>query len=73
MESAITPSSFDPKWEKKSDTVWIVELEEDPETGELFMPIPMEAIKAQGWEIGDTLTWDYLPNGDLMLKKKTSE
>ena len=38
--------------------VWIVELEEDPETGDLIMPLPMELIESQGWKIGDTLVWD---------------
>ena len=31
--------------------VWIVELEEDPETGDLIMPLPMELIESQGWKL----------------------
>jgi hypothetical protein len=37
---------------------WVVTLEEDPETGDLIMPLPDEVLKSQGWEIGDTLVWD---------------
>ena len=37
---------------------WIVELEEDPETGDLMMPLPPAMLKELGWEIGDTLTWE---------------
>ena len=51
-------------------TTWIVELEEDPETGELVMPIPLEAIDASGWKIGDTLTWEISQDGEICLTKK---
>ena len=39
-------------------TTWIVELEEDPETGDLIMPLPMELMASLGWNIGDTLVWN---------------
>lgn len=58
MEKKIDPSDFEPKYERKSETVWIVELEEDPETGDIIMPLPTELMASQGWAIGDTLTWD---------------
>jgi len=48
----------DPKIEKISETTWIITLEEDPETGDLIMPLPDELLAAQGWEVGDTLVWD---------------
>ena len=57
MKSLIDPSVLEPKITRKSDTVWIVELEEDPETGDIVMPLPMEALEANGWKIGDELTW----------------
>lgn len=38
-------------------STWIVELEEDPETGDLVMPIPPAMLKELGWDIGDTLEW----------------
>lgn len=41
------------------ETTWIVALEEDPETGDLVMPIPEELLKSQGWKVGDTLDWDF--------------
>ena len=43
---------------KTKDTRWIVELEEDPETGELVMPLPIELLEEMGWRIGDTLEWN---------------
>ena len=41
-----------------TEKTWIVELEEDPETGDLVMPLPPAILKELGWDIGDTLTWD---------------
>lgn len=45
--------------EPYQQTTWVVALEEDPETGDLIMPLPPELLKSQGWEIGDTLVWDF--------------
>lgn len=39
------------------ETTWIVTLEEDPETGDLIMPLPDALLKEIGWDIGDTLVW----------------
>ena len=46
------------------DTRWIVELEEDPETGDLVMPIPPGLLEELGWHIGDTLTWEAGDDSD---------
>lgn len=39
-------------------TTWIITLEEDPETGDLVMPLPDALLKEAGWAIGDVLEWD---------------
>jgi len=44
--------------ENPTETHWIVELEEDPETGDLVMPLPPAMLEAMGWKIGDDLTWN---------------
>jgi hypothetical protein len=70
MKSSITPSKL-PDPEQVSETTWIVTLEEDPETGDLIMPIPTELMEAQGWAIGDTLDWDIDKlTGSASLSKK---
>jgi len=46
------------KIEQTSETTWIITLEEDPETGDLVMPLPEGLLESQGWQIGDTLVWD---------------
>ena len=53
------------------DTRWIVQLEEDPETGDLVMPFPPELLSELGWGIGDTLTWE--PNEDKESYKLTKK
>lgn len=54
-------------------THWVVELETDPETGDLIMPLPVELLEQQGWQIGDVLTWDIDPETqEVTLTKKTT-
>lgn len=70
MESKIDPGSLEPKYTRSGETTWIVDLEEDPETGDLVMPIPLEALQANGWDIGDTLVWEVNESGEVTLTKK---
>ena len=58
---------------KKNETTWIIELQEDPETGDLFMEIPSEVLESQNWNIGDTLVWNKDQEGAWTLTKKKSE
>ncbi len=41
---------------------WTITVEEDPETGELILPLPTEFLLMKGWIEGDTLEW--IDNGD---------
>ena len=50
---------------------WTVTLEEDPETKDLIMPIPVELLGQMGWDDGDILLWEEMPDGDsYRLTKK---
>lgn len=74
MEKKIDPSKLESTVEQKSDTTWIIQLEEDPETGDLVMPLPVELLESQGWKIGDTLVWDMddkTQTATLTKKKST--
>lgn len=54
-------------------THWVVTLETDPETGDLVMPLPVELLEQQGWQIDDVLTWDVNPETqEVTLTKKTT-
>ncbi len=56
-QSTIVPRTT-PATAEQKETTWIVQLEEDPETGDLIMPLPDGLLESQGWKIGDTLEWD---------------
>jgi len=49
---------------------WIVTLEEDPETGDLILPLSDEILEGTGWKTGDTLEWIDNKNGSWILRKK---
>ena len=51
-------------------THWIIELEEDPETGDLVMPIPPALLNELGWQVGDTLDWVADDAGGYRLTRK---
>jgi hypothetical protein len=57
------------KMTKTQSNSWTITLEEDPETGDLIMPIPQEVLELQKWSEGDTLEWVDLNNGSWQLKK----
>ena len=49
---------------------WVVQLEEDPVTGDLICPIPDEMLARLGWNEGDTLDWDFNEKtGQIILRK----
>jgi hypothetical protein len=46
--------------EQAARTSWVLPLEEDPENpDDLVLTFPEDLMKSQGWEIGDTLIWDF--------------
>ena len=47
---------------------WTVQVEEDPETGDLVLPLPEEMLSRLGWNIGDDLNWEKV-NENWTLKK----
>ena len=52
---------------------WTITPEEDPETGDLIITFPPEALEEVGWKEGDTLTWTMKTNGSIILSKKEDE
>jgi bifunctional DNA-binding transcriptional regulator/antitoxin component of YhaV-PrlF toxin-antitoxin module len=49
---------------------WTITLEDDPETGDLIMPLSDEILESAGWKEGDTLEWIDNENGTWTLRKK---
>ena len=50
-------------------TQWTVTIEEDPETGDLILPLPQDLLDTQGWVEGDTLDWQDNGDGSWSLQK----
>ncbi len=48
---------------------WTIKLEEDPDTGDLILPLTDEILQEAGWKEGDTLEWIDNKNGSWTLKK----
>ena len=49
---------------------WTITLEDDPETGDLIMPLTDEILESAGWKEGDTLEWIDNENGSWTLRKR---
>jgi bifunctional DNA-binding transcriptional regulator/antitoxin component of YhaV-PrlF toxin-antitoxin module len=54
-------------------TSWTITPEEDPETGDLIITFPPEALAEVGWKEGDVLTWTMKTNGSIILSKKDED
>ena len=48
---------------------WTITLQDDPETGDLIMPLSDEILESAGWSEGDTLEWIDNENGTWSLRK----
>lgn len=52
-----------------SKTSWVITLEEDPETGDLILPLSDEIMDSAGWKLGDVLEWVDNKDGTWVLRK----
>ena len=52
------------------NNTWIIEVKENNKTKELFVEFPQGAIDQVGWDEGDTLIWEELPDGAWSIKKQ---
>lgn len=56
-----------------SQNSWLVEVQENGKTKELFIEFPPGSLDQVGWDVGDTVIWEELPNGSWSLKKKDND
>jgi len=52
---------------------WKITVEEDPETGDLILPLSDEILNDVGWKTGDILEWIDNKDGSWSLIKKENE
>lgn len=48
----------------------IVTVEEDPKTGDLYLPIDDAIMDEMGWCVGDTIVWSDNGDGSWSITKK---
>ena len=53
-----------------SENSWILEVQENSKTKELYIEFPPDALNQVGWDEGDTLLWEELPDGSWKIEKK---
>lgn len=51
------------------DIKWLLEIEEDSESGNLVLPFPPDMLEAVGWQEGDEITWTENEDGSWTLSK----
>ena len=52
---------------------WVVNLEEDPETGDLILPLNDDILAETGWKTGDTIDWIDNKDGSWTMKKRETQ
>ena len=57
-------------YKQLSQNKWIVKVQQDGKTKDLYIEFPPGCIDQAGWDVGDTLIWDELSDGNWSLKKK---
>ena len=48
---------------------WTINLEEDPETGDLILPLNDDILEGTGWKTGDNIEWIDNRDGSWTMKK----
>ncbi len=60
-------------YRKISDNQWVITVQENNETKELFLQFPPDALDQVGWDEGDTIIWEELDHGGWSIKKKEED
>lgn len=60
-------------YRKTGNNNWIVTVQENGKTKELFIEFPQDALDQVGWDEGDTLLWEELPDGNWSISKKEDD
>lgn len=63
----------DQPYRKVNDNNWIITVQENNKTKELYLELPPDAINQAGWDEGDTIMWEELDSGAWQLTKKESD
>jgi hypothetical protein len=53
----------------EADVRYEIITQEDPETGDLIIPIPPPVLQKMGWKEGDEIKIEIGPNGEIYFSK----
>ncbi len=53
----------------QNNITYEVIVQEDPDNGDLILPIPQELLDQMGWKEGDDLEWKETSDGGWVLSK----
>jgi hypothetical protein len=59
--------------EQKATQMWTVKVEQDPDTGELVLPLPADLLSQMGWIEGTDLFWEETDGKGFILTDKKPE
>jgi len=54
-------------------TTYTIQLEEDPESGDLMLPLTESMLAEAGWSVGDTVEWVDNNDGTWKIQKVKNE
>jgi hypothetical protein len=57
------------KYRKISENVWLVTVQENKKTKEVYIEFPPDAIDQVGWDLGDELQWTIQEDDSVVLTK----
>lgn len=60
-------------YRKIDNNNWVITVQEQGETKDLFVEFPPDALNQVGWDVGDTLVWEELDHGAWSLTKKDED
>ena len=52
---------------------WIIQVQENSKTKELYLQFPQDALDQVGWDIGDSLIWEELDHNKWSIRKKDED
>ena len=58
------------KYKQIDTNTWLIEVQENGKTKELFLEFPPDALNQVGWAEGDDLDWIDNNDGSVTLQKK---
>lgn len=60
-------------YKKIKNNTWKLKVVKDGKTEDLMIEFPPDCLDQVGWDVGDTLIWEELPDGNWSIRKKEED